>query len=564
MVTIETEMEESGVMKASLREPLELEKRSLWKVIAKNEIRIKTSKFRNHRILFFVCLYSVVAAWAFFLCPYLFGLLMPLMESEMAEIFKPFIALLIETILMAFFLMLIMYPLQSVYKKTEIGFKEILLASPADAGDIFTGEFVGKLPTYSAAVLIFAPVIIALVNPILNLNLIQYIVIYLAIFGLVIFSTLFGTVLACWLEHKIAKNEKARDLGKVLMFLISILMVVIIYSMEFFFTFLIDNPELKNWIFFYPPLWFTNIILYVIDPVLIEPYILDIWTSSALAIGMPLLLMYFAFKKADSFYTLEGGIEKANSSITHEIGFYKAMRRLTGKKWGGLVSVQLKIFFRKKDNIMKLIYVGGLTSFFAWVITIGVVPGGNSDSTLYIDLMSAFIIIMVGMMFSMMLGHYIFVDSKDILWIYKRSPRNVSALVYSYLIQMVLISLLVIIPVSIVHAIVFKFDLLEAFFHFVLITAFCLVSMIQTVSIQCINPSFEEKGKSMSGNVFISLISQIVGIVLLVVMLVVFEVFENSSPSDAKIVFIVPLLVYHAIVAIFLFIFGMRRLNRME
>ena len=32
------------------------EKRNLWRTIAKNEIRIKTSNFRNHRILLIIAL----------------------------------------------------------------------------------------------------------------------------------------------------------------------------------------------------------------------------------------------------------------------------------------------------------------------------------------------------------------------------------------------------------------------------------------------------------------------------------------------------------------------------
>ena len=38
--------------------------KSLWKTIAKNEIKIRTSSFRKHRGLFFVGLYSILLLWA--------------------------------------------------------------------------------------------------------------------------------------------------------------------------------------------------------------------------------------------------------------------------------------------------------------------------------------------------------------------------------------------------------------------------------------------------------------------------------------------------------------------
>ncbi|GAI50962.1 unnamed protein product, partial [marine sediment metagenome] len=46
-------------------------KKSLWKPIAKNEIRIRTSGVRNHRILFFAALYSLLLLWAFIVAPLL-------------------------------------------------------------------------------------------------------------------------------------------------------------------------------------------------------------------------------------------------------------------------------------------------------------------------------------------------------------------------------------------------------------------------------------------------------------------------------------------------------------
>ncbi|MFX1388313.1 MAG: hypothetical protein ACFE9M_13935, partial [Promethearchaeota archaeon] len=177
---------------------------SLWKIIAKNELKLRTNKFRNHRVLFFIILYFFLMIWAFLLAPMLFDLFMPTLVQAIPQI-NLAVALIIEYVMMAFFLSVVIYPLNSIYRKVEIGFKEIILASPATAGDIFLGEFIGKLPIYLGGVLLITPIMTGMLNPIINLNLIQYIIFYICVFGLVLFATLLGSIVAAWLEHKIAK-----------------------------------------------------------------------------------------------------------------------------------------------------------------------------------------------------------------------------------------------------------------------------------------------------------------------------------------------------------------------
>ena len=328
---------------------------SLWKIIAKNELKLRTNRFRNHRLLFFILLYSFFILWAFLLAPFLFDLFMPTLAAQNPDILFA-VALIMEYGMMALFLTVIIYPLNSIYRKTEIGFKEILLASPATAGDIFIGEFIGKIPIYLVGVLLIAPIFIGMFNPMINLNFLQYIVIYICITVLLMFATLLGSILTSWLEHKIAKSERARDWGKVILFFLAIAMVVMIYSLEFLFKFLMDNPNLRNWVMFYPSLWFSNIILYVIDPILISSYILNIWWSICLCIIVPLGILYIAFKKAESFFTVEGGIETIASIIEKENKFYFFIRKFTGRKWEGLINTQLREFLRKRENIMKIVY----------------------------------------------------------------------------------------------------------------------------------------------------------------------------------------------------------------
>jgi len=535
---------------------------TLWKVIAKNELRRRTSGQRNHRIRFFIIIYSLLLIWAFLLAPFLFDLFMPTIVGAFpAEIIIPAIALIIEFLLMMFFIMLITYPLQNIYRKTEIGYKEILLASPATAGDIFLGEYIGKLPIYLAFILIFTPILMGLINPLIDLNIIQYIVIYLSVVGLVFFAALLGSIITAWLEHKIAKSERARDLGKALMFVLSIAMVIVMYSLMFLFNQLMNNPELKNWLMFYPSLWFSNIILYIIDPVLISSYFLNIWYSLLVAVFVPLLVLYISFKRADAFFTLEGGIERISAIIEQENKLYGFIRKITGSKWEGLVITQFKEFFRRKESIMKLVYVIGLT--VAEGVIFSFISGGEMD-LMDIGMYMIIIILIGGMMFGIMIGNYIFVGSKDLLWVYKRSPRNVHALIYSYLRMMLILLIFLSLGLTIFLAIFFQYDLFTSIYFFFLFVIYCMITLSQAIGLQCINPAFEEKGGNMGLNTLLIVVINMATMFATIFFSI--AIFKLIDPPLELVKFIlpIPLLLIGGGTAIPLLFFGIKKLGKIE
>ncbi|MFX1572427.1 MAG: hypothetical protein ACFFB0_06735 [Promethearchaeota archaeon] len=470
------------------------------------------------------------------------------------------VALIIEYGMMAVFLTIVIYPLNSIYRKTEIGFKEIILASPATPGDIFIGEFIGKVPIYFLGVLLIAPIIIGMLNPIINLNFIQYIVIYVCITILIMFATLLGSILASWIEHKIAKSERARDWGKVILFILAIIMVVMVYSLQFLFKFLMDNPKLRNWVMFYPSLWFTNIILYVIDPILISGYILDIWWSISLCIIVPLGILYLSFKKAENFFTVEGGIERITSVIEKENKFYLIIRKLSGHKWEGLINAQLKEFLRRRENIMKIVYTTSIVGILGvlFPLTFGTEIGFIGESLIVVIL-----IYIGGMLYGMLFGSYIFVGNKDLLWVYKRSPRNISALVYSYLISMLIFNILITIGLTFFFALFMKFDFFTTLFFFCFFVLNCEIVISQSIGIQCFNPSFEEKGRIMTTNILMLMVLQMVpfqSIFILIILLFP----RPSTPIIAKFLYLTPLLLVSLSIAIPLLYFGVKSLSKRE
>ncbi|MHA1916289.1 MAG: hypothetical protein ACW97V_18210 [Promethearchaeota archaeon] len=531
------------------------DKKSSWQVIAKNEIKLKTSHFRNHRKLLFLVLYSFLFSWAFIVAPLLFDLFMPTLAVQYSSIFKPAVAIIIESLMMILFLVLVMYPLNNIYREEEVGAKESLLATPVKAGDIFLGEFLGKAPLYSMAVLILAPIVVGMINPVVDLTIAQYIVVYGSVFVLVYFANLVGSIIASWFEHKISKNEKARDLGKALIWVFTIIMVIIMYAVMFFLNFLLAHPELKNYLAFYPSLWYSNLILYSLDPILLEPFILNLWVNLLLAAGIPLVTLYISYKRADSFYTLEGGIEKSNKSIMkYENIFFQFVRRIFGR-WGGLTTMQLKRFFRKKANFARIAYVMGLLGFMSWFMS---KMGDDIFGTMFATII---IIAIGGGIGSIMIGHLAFVNSKDLVWVYKRSPRGIKSLVYSYLLAMFVINIFIAMFISVLFSVFMGFDMVRAVIFFMEFLLFTELSMCQASGIQCLNPAYGEKDGSMRGNTMISmvLLQPLMFFPILLISFIKIGSIETILIMIQGLVFL-----YIAGTSLPLLYFGLRKLNKIE
>ncbi|MFX1325156.1 MAG: hypothetical protein ACFE8N_09370 [Promethearchaeota archaeon] len=530
-------------------------KQSSWKIIAKNEIRLRTSRFRNNRTLFFVILYSLLFTWAFVASPILFDLFMPTLAAQFSSIFKPVIAIIIESVMMALFLVLVMYPLNNVYREDEASTKESILATPVKANDIFLGEFLGKSPIYTMAILIFAPIITGLINPIVDLTFIQYVIIYGTSFVYVYFANLIGSILASWFEHKISKNEKSRDLGKALIWVFTIVMVAIMYGVMFFLNFLLAHPGLKNGLVFYPSLWYSNIILFSIDPLLLEPFILNIWLNIVLASGVPLLVLYVSYRRAKLFYTLETGIERSKKTvIKHDSVFFRLIRHILGN-WGGLTVMQWKRFFRKKANIARIAYVVGLLGFISWFIS-------QMGTDIFGKMFATTIIIAIGgAMASIMLGHLSFINSKDVIWVYKRSPRGIKSLIYSYLLMMLLVNCFIATFITIFFSIFMDLDIVMAIIFFFEFLIFGELSMFQASGIQCLNPAYGEKDSRMRVNTMISmaLLQPLMFMPMVLGLFIDMGSIELSLLMMQGIVFL-----YITIMGLMLLYFGLKKLNKIE
>ena len=549
---------------------------SLWKVIAKNEIRLKTNRVRKNRKLFFIVIYTLFLFWALFLGPVLFDAIIPEIVKEFSEMIVPIFSTLLEYMFMIMFIMYMMYPIFMIYRKAEIGYKDIVLASPIKPGDIFIGEFLGQLPFYFLFILGLGPFVNSLLlqlNP--NLTILHHIIFYAVVFTLLIFGLLVGTIIANWLEHKMIMKNKSRNLNYSLLLLVSFLLIGVFYFFHFLFDFIEVHPEFKSWLIFYPSFWYSNILLYMVDSTLIGSYFLNIWASGVLAIVIPILTLYLSYRNANSFYSIEDQIASSTITVRQDSKFYNFVGKISPRGYKTLVIVQFKDFFRRRENIPKLAYIGAFTALLGlfMYVTLGdpLLEIGNfwviSPFILQIFYFRYLLMMVLawigGILFGVFIGIYVLISSKEIIFLYKKSLRGIKTLLHSFFLEMFYLIVFMDIILTVFFSILFLLDFLVAmtFFFFYLTNSFLM--LIQAIGIQCIRPLFDEKGKNVYFNIYLLLVIQILSLFFS------FFLILPNIPSyiDHSLGLLYILLVNLGIsygFAFLLLYLGLRKLNRIE
>jgi len=406
---------------------------TLWKIVAKNEIRLKTFRVRKNRRLFFILIFTLFLLWAAFLGPVIFDEILPELLKLYSVQFEVLITLILEYAFMMLFVMYTIYPLFLLYRKTEIGIKDIIIASPIKSGDIFTGEFIGQIPFYFLFLLGIGPLgtsLLRQLNP--EMGFFHYVGFYIITFTLSMFALLVGTIASNWIENRIYKSKKVRELNNWVFVILSFIVISIFYIFHFLFEFISNYPTLKIWMLIFPSYWYSNTIIYLINPSLVSSYILNVWLNIGLAITIPLLIFYISYKKAYTFYNLERNIEKKSKIIHRESKFYRYIAIIIPSQWKGLVIIHFKEFLRKKENYAKLIY----STIFIGFIGVFLAVSLNQSTIILEDnplgislvleiLQHKFLLVLIiawigSLIFGILIGISVLIRSKELLFIYKK------------------------------------------------------------------------------------------------------------------------------------------------
>ena len=549
---------------------------SLWKVLVKNELRIRTARFKSHRKLFFTVIYAIFLFWAIYLGPVFFNAVFPDILSAFSGVLAIVLNYVIEYFLMTVFVMFILYPLFTLFRKSEIGIKDVVLSSPVKSGDIFLGEFFAQLPFIFLIVLAVGPAAASLlsqVNP--QLTIVHYFAIYLIIFLLMTFSLIIGTILANWIEFKFSSNKRLSSSSNSFLLLLSFIVIISFYVFHYAFNLAYSDPSFKNWLSIFPSFWYSNLILYIIDPTLIQSYVVNVWLSIILAIGIPLIIFFLSYRKAENFYSYEPQLEK-NLTIREKEGkFFKIIEKMTLKRYRIIVVVQFKNFLRKKENVTKLIYSIAFTGVLGLFIFISLENPLTSIKNIllgelvsipveYFDLLVVSIISwMGGLIFGMMMGISSIFDSKDILDLYKKSSKGVNASIYSFLYLMTYILLFYGIILTIFFTILFSLNIVDVGVFFSTYIINCFITVVQLVGLQCIRPLYGESGKQIYFKIYFIGVLQVVSLLTsLFITIPLFPIVIDYSLGFLYILF--ANMGISAIISSVILLFGLFKLNRID
>ncbi|MHA1424477.1 MAG: hypothetical protein ACTSQI_00655 [Candidatus Helarchaeota archaeon] len=471
----------------------------LWLHVAKNELKIWTSRFRNHRKLLFIIIAGILGTYAFILVPLILNPFSTEIFNALSK-FGPSLPFLmyyiISFIVLYIFLWCLTYPMSMTLQSTSdlSGQLEILLGTPLKTHDLLFGKFIGRLPIYSILLFGFAPWIVNVFKIIAPINILGQIFIYLILYLVIILSMWLGNLIAAYTESIVRKSERSRDLGKAMTFLITIFTVSISYVLMWVVFSGLSDPtsSLYSVLKFFPSTWGSILIINIFGYGGILGA--NIYLYSLLLIGVTIGVLYFGYHLAGTFYSLEP-IEKATPQIFEEKRFYRWFRKVIPSNFGIMFVTQLKQYSRKLENFSRIAYAVGISiTVMVFNVAMGAGEGVGGEINPFII---NFIAFFFPMMLSGMLGCYVIIGSKDNLWIYKKAPNGVKNYVKSIYLVNIIYTLLIAILFSIIATLVLRFNLIQVLSITGLTIAFILILMAMAIGIAFIFPTFEERGSKV-------------------------------------------------------------------
>ena len=239
------------------------------------------------------------------------------------------------------------------------------------------------------------------------------------------------------------------------------------------------------------------------------------------------------------------------------------------------VITQFKEFIRKKENINKLIFIFALNIVFGVFLSLSLEKPlirnteiSFGDSLLIIEVIDlnysiVFILSwMGGLTFGVFMGIYIFINSKEIVYLYKKSIRSVKILVFSFLYNMIIICVISAFLVTVIFSLIYLFDILSAIAFFISYLVHSLIILTQAIAIQCIRPLYDEKGKFMYFNIYVIALLQVLSFILSLMVFIPFTPFVNYTVGFNQIILINIGISFT--ISLLLLIIGVEKLKRTE
>jgi hypothetical protein len=480
---------------------------------------------------------------------------------EIANLFGFFFALI--------FLANTFVPIYDTYRKTNLNIREIELSTPARLKDVVVADILWKLPFYAWMVLIIGPIFISLLELINQMNILNYLFVYIALFGIFAFSLLIGTLIVNLLERNILPEKtKSRSYY---VFIISFIFIGLVYCFQFLIDFLIAFPQWQFTLIFFPSFWYSNIILFNVQPNLIVFAEFNYLISMILACSIPMLFFYFYYKKIEIIFHVES--TKDNSENDYNLKFIeKFITFLTPTRWHHFILTQIREFFRDKENRVKITF-----TIFTLVLTgIVMLLSFNQLRNFLIEelsfiytfeeykLLAIFLISWIGsLLFGLLSLVYPFFKSKEIIFFHRKIPHGMNYVLFSYIFSQFQIVLLLDIIITASFAIIFLLNFLQIILIFSLFLVFTLITSIICVGIQCLHPLYKHKSKIVFINIYYFMAIEIISL------FIVFNILIPFIPRDTfHLEGLIQIILFHLLIKSLFFplilILGIRKLKRLE
>ena len=553
-----------------------------WITIAKNEVRKYTSRFRKNRMRFWIIIVSIVITICILIPVITHAIADPLIKLALAdfglpisvpldpsvvELIMPYILPIFQIAMLMIFFILLLYPVGQALQELNIGHLELVLSAPVRPRDVLFGEYMGQVPIFAIGVAILSSVIISLISLIIQVTVIVVIIFTLIIIATYLTATWIGTMLAAWLSMKFGFSENGKDRAKSFVILFSILILVPNMALQIIpanFPQLLTDPTFRAVFQFIPTTWIVDVIfiLFLSSAGITFVGTFPIFNSITIPIFLALffgLTFYLGYLSLDKIYNFESETRSTTITVIKENAFY----RFTKKRLGRFFTVQLKDFFRRRENYSKLIYTVAVAILTPLITRLRMSIGGATAESIDAVVGLGIWVLIIGLMYSIMLGSMlsstIMLRSKDMVWIYKKSPKGSKVLASSFFWAMVFIASIISIPMTIINALMLGFDIMEWVMLLIFTNIFAMSALLVSIGIQAINPTYEEKSGKMTVNVILTIVILAAPIIFGFIFAQLF--WEMRLPYDYGFYFVPVLTV---LLGLPIYYFGVRHLDNLE
>jgi hypothetical protein len=469
-----------------------------WMEISKVEFLILTSNLKGRRALSLGLLYITGFIWAVIGAPlvfqWIFEIFIPLAYARALLI--PSLPGLMRSLILFIWMILLIYPMSQALAEIRISQWEILLSHDVKTRSILAGTYLGKIPLYGLFVLYLTPVVFTPVALIFQISLIGQALIYIT-FTLMALSTVWiSNFLIALIQSKLGESPRGNDLAKALAVLVVIFAIIPMCSL---FVGVAAMSELLglNIFLMLPFTWSADMITWFallfngigLTNTQIMSYTtilqLDLLTSTLLMGGFAAGFGVLGVLFADRVFTITAGARtEVITTVKRENVILRGFRKLSPGSSGALVVFGLKDFFRKAQNLAKVVY----SIVLALVLPYFLLQIGYEPTSTYGSIMTNLFFVMVGVFPFAGTG---FLESRDQLWLIQSASSGVSRFIRSRLLAAVLIA----IPLSAVPTMgmYFLFALDFTVLPKLLLTGYLVVlgAAMVTIGVTAQNPNYE-------------------------------------------------------------------------